>query len=292
MKTFRDAIRRDDLVVTADLPLKPATSASDISKAVEVLAPAIDAVQIDDNRYLPEHMSPLAAASIVLGRGLDAVVHLSCRDRNRVALRADILGAAAIGVTSMVLARGDKLVDKQATRAKGVFDTSGTQLVAIASQSGADPRLAASPGPFIGCFATVFDPAEDWEATRIEEKLDAGARFLQTQPCLNADLIRRYVDKLVQRRVLHRASLVVEVPLLTSPQETIALREVYRGAPVPDAAIKRIASADDPVREGVSICAEMLTELRCIPGISGVNVHYRGDPRNVVAAIRKADLAN
>ena len=292
MKTFRDAIRRDDLVVTADLPLEPATSASDIRNAVEILAPVVDAVQVDDNRYLPGHMSPLAAASIVLDSGLDAVVHLSCRDRNRVALRADILGAAAIGVTSMLLARGEKFADRQVTRAKAVFDANGTQLVAMASQSGTDTRLAASPEPVIGCFVTVFDPAEDWEATRIEEKLDAGACYLQTQPCLNAGLLRRYVDKLVRLRIMHRASLVVDVPLLTSTQEAVLLKSTFKGTPIPDAAMQRVASADDPVREGASVCAEMLDEVRCIPGISGVNIHYRGDPRNVVAAIHKAHLAD
>lgn len=291
MKTFRDAIIQDDLVITADLPLEPATSAADIRSIVATLAPAVDAIQIDDNRNLPEHMSSLAAASIVIGGALDAIVHLSCRDRNRIALRADILGATAMGVTSMLLARGEKFADKQSVRAKGVFDTNATQLIAMASHSAMVDQMPSAPEPFVGCFVTVFDPAGDWEATRIQEKLDAGARFLQTQPCLNAGLLREYVDKLVQLKIMHRASVVVDVPLLTSVQEAISLKKVYKGQPVPDATFQRIASARDAASEGVSVCAEMLNEVRGMPGISGVNVHFRGDPRNVVAAIEEAGLA-
>lgn len=290
MKTFRDAIRHDDLVVTAELPLQPGTTASDIRDTVAALAPTVDAVQVGDNRFGMGHMSPLAAASIAIASGVDAVVSLTCRDRNRIALQADILGAAALGVTSILLARGEKLQDKTAVSTKGVFEVGATQLIDMAGQAGSD--RAKGGGFFIGAPVTVFDPADDWEATRIKEKLDAGVCFLQTQPCLNADLVRRYVDKLVQRRVMHRASLVVEVPLLTSPQAAAALKDFHRGAPIPDTAIKRIACADDPVREGVSVCAKMLDEVRCIPGISGVNIHYRGDPRNVAAAIHEAQLAD
>jgi len=98
LKTFRDASRKKDRVISAALPLRSTSNASDIRDAASILAPVVDAVQVGDNRYAPGHMSPLAAASIVLESGLDAVVSLSCRDRNRIALQADILGAAALGV--------------------------------------------------------------------------------------------------------------------------------------------------------------------------------------------------
>ena len=290
MRTFRDAIRHDDLVVTTELPLDRETGASAVRDMVTVLAPFVDAVQIGDDRYGAGHMSALAAASITIASGLDAVISLSCRDRNRIALQADILGARALGVTSLVLSRGEKLQDRSAVRAKGVFEIGATNLIRMANELGSADEYGS--GFYIGAPVTVFDPAEDWEATRIREKLDAGVRFLRTQPCLNAELVRRYVDRLVQLKILHRASLVVEVPLLASAQEAMALKEVHQGAPIPDATIKRIASADDPVREGMSACVEILAELRSMPGISGVNIHCRGDLKNVVAAIREGHLAD
>lgn len=286
MKTFRDAIRHNDFVVTTELPLEPRTSASDIREATAALSAVTDAMHVSDNRYGEGHMSPLAAASIIIGNGLDAVVELSCRDRNRLALQADILGAGALGVTSLVLARGEKLQDKTAIRAKGVFEIGATQLIRMAREAGSAEDLEFC----IGAPVTIFDPAESWEATRIREKLDSGVSFLQTQPCLNVDLVRRYVDKLVERKIMHRASLVVEVPLLTSPQEAAELREVHKGAPIPDALVQRIATADDSVAEGISVCAEVLEELKEAPGISGVSIRYQCDPRHVLAAIEQAGL--
>lgn len=292
MKTFRDASRKKDRVITAALPLRSTSNASDIRGAASILAPVVDAVQVGDNRYAPGHMSPLAAASIVLESGLDAVVSLSCRDRNRIALQADILGAAALGVSSLLLMRGEKLYDKADFRGKGVFDIGVDRLIEIARQAGDDERLVSEPGFYLGAPATVFEPAEDWEAARIVEKLDAGVRFLQTQPCLNADLLRRYVGKLIERKVMHRASFVVEVPLLTSAQEATALRETHKGSLIPDATVKRIAAADDPAREGVSVCAEMLAELQEVAGVSGMNIHCSGDPQGVVAAVHEAGLVS
>jgi len=266
------------------------TTATEIKERVSILAPVIDAVQVGDNRYVAGHMSPLAAASIVLDCGLDVVVHISCRDRNRIALQADILGAAALGVTSLVLVRGEKFSDNAPIRAKGVFEVGATGLIGLANLLGNEAGLAAEPGFYIGSFVTVFDPGDDWKAARIQEKIDVGARFLQTQPCLNAELLQKYMQKLVERKILHRSSVVVEVPLLTSMEEARLLREQDKGAPIPEAAVKRIATADDPVAEGISVCAEMLMDLRSIPGVSGVNIQYGGDPENVVAAITQAGM--
>lgn len=269
------------MAITAEVPLGPATTASELREAAEVLKPAVDAVQFGDHRYTLVHMSPLAAARIALDAGLDAVVQMTCRDRNRIALQADLLGASALGITSLILARGDKIAEDSSVRAKGVFDTRLAKLIALAS---------AAPSCQVGAFVTVFDPASDWEAARIDEKLDAGVGFLQTQPCLNAGVLRRYVDRLVERRITHRAPVVVEVPLLTSAQEARLVKNTVPGAPIPDAAVERIAAAGDPVTEGISVCAEMLGKLRDMPGVSGLNIHYQRDPRDAVAALRQAGL--
>ncbi len=283
MKTFREAIRHKDLAITAEVPLQPSTTASDVCEAAEVLKPSVDAVQFGDNRYSPVHMSPLAAARIALDNRVDAIVQLSCRDRNRIALQADLLGAEALGIASVILVRGEKISDDTPVHAKGVFDTNLAQLIALARTQ---------PSVRIGAFVTVFDPNDGWEAERIEDKLDSGVTFLQTQSCLNAALLRRYVNKLVERRITRRAPLVVEVPLLTSMQEARLVRKTVKGVPIPDAAVERIATADNPVSEGISVCAGMLRELQEIPGISGINIHYQRDPHDVVAALQQADLVS
>jgi len=156
---------------------------------VAELAPAVDAVQVIDDREAAGHMSSLAAASIILRHGVDPVVHLTARDRNRVALQAELLGAAALGVTSLVISRGEKLSRKEYLRGKGVFDTNETRFIGMAGRINEETALISPPGFMVGTYVTVFDPAASWEATRIVESLDAGVNVLYTQPCLNMRLL-------------------------------------------------------------------------------------------------------
>lgn len=255
-----------------------------------MLEPVVNALQIGDDYSAVGHMSPLAAASIVLQCGIDAIVHFSCRDRNRIALIADLLGAAALGVTTVVLNRGEKFADNAVVRSKGVFETSAAQLTDLANKIGSENTLVAEPGFHIGSSITVFKPAEDWDAIRVSEKTDLGVKFLQTQPCLNAKLLREYMQKLVERKLTHRASVMVEVPLLTSAKAVRSLKANYKGATIPGDIINRIADSRDSVAEGIAVCAEMMADAGSIPGISGVNVRHDGDPENIVAAIRRSGL--
>lgn len=254
-----------------------------------MLAPLVDAIQIGDDRAAVGHMSPLSAASLVIECGVDAIVHFSCRDRNRIALIADLLGAAALGVTTLVLDRGEKFTESAIVRSKGVFEVTAAQLIDLAHKIGSENALVAAPGFHIGSSITVFKPAEDWDAIRVSEKTESGVKFLQTQPCLNANLLRDYMQKLVERKLTHRASVMVEVPLLTSATSATSLKANYKGATIPGDIVKRIVDSRDPVAEGIAVCAEMMVEARKIPGISGVNILHDGDPRNIVAAIRQSE---
>ncbi len=178
MNTFRDALREKDFIVTADLPMQPMTTVDDIERSVDALSGFADAVQIADDREAVGHMSSLAAAAHVLRKGCDAVLHMTSRDRNRVALQADMLGAAALGVTSLVITRGEKLSRKDFVRGKGVFDTQESRLMAMANRISEESTLVTPPGFVIGTYVSAFAPADDWEATRISQSIDAGARFL------------------------------------------------------------------------------------------------------------------
>lgn len=289
MKRFREAINQQEFVISATLPLTPASTTSQIKAVVEILSPVVDAIQVADDRYALGYMSPLAAASIVLQSGVDAVPHMSCRDSNRIGLQADILGAAALGMTTLVLVRGEKFTDVPTMRAKGVFHLGESQLIQMASLVGGDNSLVSDTGFLIGSEITAFKPDDAWEAKRIQEKINVGTNFLQTQPCLNSGLIRTYMQRMVELRVMHRASVIVEVPLVTSQKDAKEIKRNYKGATIPEPVIRRILQSADPVGEGVLICAEMIAELRGVPGVSGVNIQYYGDANNVVAAIRESE---
>ena len=290
MKSFRDTLRQATFVVTADLPLQPDTTRADIEQFIAKLDSAVDAVQVIDDRDIVGHMSGLAAASIVLQAGFDPVLHLTSRDRNRVALQAELVGAAVLGVTSLVIQRGEKLPTKGGLKGKGVFDTHETRLTELTRRVGEESGHVSAPGFLIGTYVTAFSPSDDWQAKRIAETVDAGTRLLITQPCLNSNLLERYMSKVIERRILHRASLIVEIPLLTSGDEARDYKLKNPSALIPDATLALIVAAKDPRKEGIRACAEMLATLKSIPGVSGANIRHNGTADDVLAVISEAAL--
>lgn len=289
MKTFRDALKQKDFVVTADLPLHPTSTRADIEASLVTLTTAVDAVQLIDDRDIVGHMSALAAASIVLQNGVDPVLHLSGRDRNRIALQAELVGAAVLGVTSLVIQRGEKLPTESGLRGKGVFDTRETRLTAMARRVGEESGLISAPGFLIGAYVTAFSPSDDWQAKRIAETVDAGTRLIVTQPCLNVPLLMRYMAKIVERRILHHASLLVEVPLLTSGDEAREYKLKNPSALIPDVMLAKIIGAKDVRAEGIRVCGEMLATLKTIPGVSGANIRHNAAATDVLAAIAASE---
>jgi methylenetetrahydrofolate reductase (NADPH) len=287
--SFREAIRRNDFVVTAELPLVADQTKEELTEKLSVLQGVVDAVQVGGNEGVDAQIAELAAARIAYESGVDAVVQLSSRDRNRIAMQNDILGATALGVTTLVPRRGEKLASTLRGRVKGVFDTKVVQLLTIARRIGENSRFTDGE-LLLGCLVSPFRPQEDWDASRVLEKIDAGAGFLQTRPCANVDIVRDYVAKLVSLRLTHRAAVVVGVPLLLSEARARTIAERHPGAIVPEALVARLAGASDPRKEGIAMLAGILSELAGIPGVSGVAIVDVNDVAAVAEAIRMSGV--
>ena len=283
-------MRAQDFVVTAQLPLRPSMTREKLRANIAELQSFVDAVQISDNRMAEGHMDVLAAASIALDCGVDPIFQLCCRDRNRIALKSALLGAAALGVTSLVLTRGQKMPDALRGEMKSVFDTKVTQLIEIARYIGDNTSFVDPPGFYVGAMTPVIRPNADWRAPQIEDKISAGIQFLQIRPCFNPKPLRSYMAKLVSLKILHRVSVLVEVPLLTSAKMATDLKDSLPGVRIPSALIARIADAPDPAAEGIRLCAEVLAQLPSIPGVSGANIVYDDDVAHIVDAIQQASI--
>ena len=288
MKTFRDAVRDSDFVITAQLPLIPGTTAGDLRQMLKTLRPVIDAIQISDNPTTRPHMAPLVAASLALQAGVDPVVHMTCRDRNRIALQSDLMGAAALGVTSLIISRGEKMPAAHKQRIKAVFDIGAKRLLATARAVSANERLIAAPGFFLGSNVTIIDPPEDWSADALGSKAGAGSKFVQTQPCLDIAVLKKYMAALVARKTLERVSVIVQVPLVESQEMVQELRSARRPLLISGSLIERLRNATDFSAEAEAVCAETLQALPTIPGISGTNILHRGDPAAVVRTVTGA----
>jgi methylenetetrahydrofolate reductase (NADPH) len=256
---------------------------------------AVDAIQLTDNPNGQIHVSGLAAAGMLVQEGIDPVLHMTCRDRNRIALQSDLLGAAALGVTSLLFMRGDDLHAKQASAGKPVFDLGARDLIASARaiKDGRTPAgyaLAQAPDLFVGTIATVFKPVSRWKPGGLKTKIDAGAQFIQTQLCFDMEVLRRYMARLVSAKLIERVHVLVGVGPLPSADSARWRAENLRGALMPGTVIRRLEQASDPEQEGVKICAELLQELAEIPGVSGANLMTPGDLGTIPAAIQAAGV--
>jgi methylenetetrahydrofolate reductase (NADPH) len=290
VKTFKQALREDRLAITADLTLKGNSGADDVARQCELLGEYVDGLQVTDNPYAWVQMSALAAASLVKQQGVDPIPVLTCRDRNRIALQSDLLGLRAIGVGSVLLTRGHRIPPGHPVIANTVFDTKGKELVAMAARIGdTDPP---TPGKefLIGVGARAFRPQEGWDPGWLNKRSAAGAGFLQTQLCLNLDLLREYMAALVDARLTWKYSVVVTVAALPSVETARWLKQTMSDVRIPAEIIDRMDQSADPVREGISICAEQINEISGIPGISGVNVMTLGEPGSIRQAIADSGL--
>jgi methylenetetrahydrofolate reductase (NADPH) len=290
LQQFRDAIRTQKFVLSADLALNRATDAARVISQARLLAPVFDAIQVPDSHDGRMQMSTSAAAVLLLREGVDPVVHVTGRDRNRIALENDLLGLGVLGVSSVLVTRGEELLAGYKPPTRQVFELSGEDLVTTARQLSEDESIAMPPEFFIGTAATVFNPKESWQPRSLSLRVDAGAGFIQTQLCFNMKAMRRYVARLVDARLTWRCAIIAGVAVMPTAASARLLQEHLSGAVVPEKHIRRIEKARDPELEGIKLCAETLQMLQEIPGISGANLMTPGDPATLIEAVRMAGL--
>ncbi len=290
MRTFANAVRTKDFALSAEIFLRPETDAALIREQAATVAPHVDALLLTDNQYGQVHLCTVAAAAILLDAGIDPVLQLTSRNRNRIALLSDLLGASAIGVTSVLLVAGERAPTEFQPRPKPVLDLSATDLIRTAATMNADERLEERPDFFIGAVATPVGPKPNWRPKKLLEKIDAGAHFVQPHICMDIDLLRRYMQHLVGKKLLHRTSVIGSVAIVESADDARWLRENRPNVMLPDGMIERLEDAPDPKEEGIRICAETLDAMRTIPGMSGASIMATRDLATIGKAIRLAGI--
>lgn len=261
-----------------------------------MLARAVDAVQIPDHRNARPHISPVAIGAHLLRHDIDPVVRMNCRDRNRIAVQSDLLAARSFGISNLLLTRGSDLPDDHLPATTGVYDLSAIDLVKTAAairdrEALVDVDSGDADEFFIGTVATAFKPKQNWQPEKLLAKADAGAQFVQLQLCMNVDVLRSYVARLVEARLTWRFQVLANIAVLPSVEAARELRESNTGAIIPSSLVGRIEQARDPEAEGVAIAAEILRSLQDIPGVAGANLHSADDPELVIAAIEQSRSA-
>jgi 5,10-methylenetetrahydrofolate reductase len=178
---------------------------------------------------------------------------------------------------------------------KPVFDTGATELIAVARamRNGQVPSgkpLNPAPEFFIGAVGTVFNPEEDWKPRGLTAKLDAGAQFVQTQPCFDMAALRSYLDRLMKERLTWRCQVIVGLACLPSVTAARWMSDMAGGALIPEDIMRRLGQARDPEQEGVVICAELLQEVMENTGVAGVNLMPLGNLDAVAEAVKLSGI--
>lgn len=290
MNTFRDAVRTRDFCVSGELFLKPESSAATIAEQARLLGRHVDGVLLTDNQFGQLHMSTLAAAALLIANGIDPIMQLSCRNRNRIALLSDLLGAGALGVTSLLLVRGHYVPEGFNPRPKAVLDLDATELIATATRVRADDALPAVPDFYVGGLVTPHRPEPDWTPEKLLKKIDAGAQFMMTNVCMEPGILRGWFRHLVAAQVPRRVSMVVSVAIPESADDARWLKANRPTFQIPDETVRRLAQARDPEREGIEIATELVEELKSIPGVSGVHLLATRNLAAIPAVVERAGL--
>jgi methylenetetrahydrofolate reductase (NADPH) len=277
MTGFASALASGRFVLTAEVTPPLSLSPTPLIEKVRPLAGLADAVNVTDSASARAAMDPVAAAAIMLGAGVEPIVQLTCRDRNRIALQGAIVGAAALGVRAFLFLNGDKPEVGDQPDAKGVFCIGSADLVRTAAGIGAghlpSGRSIADPAALLpGVADCPIDPPEGWQPVSLLAKIAAGALFAQTQFCMDAGIVRRYVARLREAGVPADFRLIVGVAPLASAKSAAWIRANLFGAIIPDAVVARLEAAADPKAEGAAICVDFIAELAAIPGVAGAHV--------------------
>ena len=282
--------------MTAETSPPDSASPQAVLDRVNCLKDLADAVNVTDGASARVHMSALAAAAIMAREGIEPVLQQTTRDRNRLALQGDVLGAAALGIHNFLCLTGDRMSAGDQPEAAEVFEIDSGELMRQMRDmrdSGTFPsgrEIDPAPAVFLGAAEMPSEPGENWPAARLQAKIDNGTQFFQTQYCFELDKVRRYCQALVDGGFTEQAHFLIGIGPLASARSARWMNDNLFGVHVPDAIIKRLEGADDQKAEGRAICAELLQGFSEIEGCAGAHLMAPHGEASCAQVIRESGL--
>jgi 5,10-methylenetetrahydrofolate reductase len=294
VSTFTELLRRGEFVVTAELNPPKSAAASVVRRRAGVLKGHVDAVNVTDSNRAVVAMAAIAAAVIVRDAGLDPIVQMTGRDRNRIALQADLLGAAALGLEHFLFMSGDDPKQGNHPDAVNVKDLDGIGLVRMAAlmrdkaQFLSGDEIKQPPSYAIGATASPFTKPMEADVAKTVEKVAAGADFLQTQPVFDLATFSQWLAEL-RRLAGRQVTILAGVLVLRSSEQAARLAKIP-GLALAPAVIERLKKAEDEEGEGVAMAIEMVKSLRALRGVGGVHLYAIEWPEGVTKVVEGAGL--
>jgi methylenetetrahydrofolate reductase (NADPH) len=277
---LQKVLKAGEFAFTGELGPPRGTNTEEVREKAQFLKGNVDSVNITDNQTAVVRMSSWAASLLIIEEGLEPNYQMVCRDRNRLAMQGDILGASALGIRNMLCLSGDHQQFGDHPDAKGVFDIDSTQLIATVKQM-RDEGLFLSGGEidkppkmFIGAASNPFAEPYEWRVNRLAKKIEAGADFIQTQCIYNMDRFREFM------RVANEEGLTDQFYMLAgvTPMKSVGMARYMKskvpGMDVPDEIIDRLKGVEKGkvADEGIKIACEQIEEFKEMKGVHGVHM--------------------
>jgi len=273
-------LERGEFAVTAECGPPKGADPGVVLKKAETLRENVDSVNVTDNQTAIVRMSSLAACTLLKTEGYDPVLQMVVRDRNRIALQSDILGASALGIRNVLCLSGDHQSFGNQPQSIGVFDLDSIQFVQVVKAMrdkenilGGD-ALSSPPELFIGAAANPFADPLSFRVVRLAKKIKAGADFIQTQCIYNLDRFEKWMNMVRDRGLTEKTFILGGVTPLKSSGMAKYMKNRVSGIDIPDEIINRMegVTKDKQQEEGIKICVETIERLKEIPGVKGIHV--------------------
>ena len=283
---FERILRAGKFAVTAEIAPPDSADPADVYARAALFDGYVDAINATDSSGANCHMSSMGICSLLTRRGYAMILQQSCRDRNRIAMQGDILGAAAMGVCNILCLSGDGVQSGDHPEAKPVFDMDSISALGMVRRMRDEQRfmsgrpISSPPRLFLGAAANPFAPPLDFRPHRMAKKIAAGAQFIQTQYCFDIERFKTFMAQVRDLGLLEKAYVLAGVGPLASAKAADWIRKNVAGVHIPDAVIDRLAGAQDQKQEGVDLCIDLIEQVREIEGVSGVHIMaYRMEDR-------------
>lgn len=266
--------------VTAEIGPPKHSSAEGIRHHAHMLKDYVDATNITDNQTAIVRLSSIAAGVHILDCGIEPIVQMTCRDRNRIAMQSDLMGAYSLGMRNVLCLSGDHQKFGNHPTSKNVYDVDSMQLIQLLRRM-RDEKLFFSgeeikehePRFFIGAVANPFADPFEFRVARLEKKVEAGAEFIQTQCIFDMERFERFMEMVRERGIDERVHILAGVTPLKGWRAAKYIQTSVSGMIVPEEMVQRLKNAEDPKKEGVELCIEQIKYIKeNIKGVHGVHI--------------------
>ncbi|MFW6099890.1 MAG: methylenetetrahydrofolate reductase [Bacteroidota bacterium] len=292
-----------NFALTGELGPPKSADREAVEKKANLLKDSVDAANITDNQTAIVRMSSLGAGLIAQECGLEAVMQITTRDRNRLAIQSDVIGASALGIKNILCISGDHHSFGNHPTSKIVHDIDSVQLIAILKKmrdekkfvSGDDIRNTkkselVEPKIFIGAAANPFADPMEFRVIRLAKKINAGADFIQTQVIYDMERFRKWMNEVREQGLHDKVYILAGITPLKSGKMAKYMKENVSGIAIPDHIVERLLEAEDQKAEGINIAVEQMQELKEMEGISGIHLMAIGAEKSVPGIAEKAGL--